>query len=90
MKFFSLILIIIFISYITIVNTDDLAVDIINEVKRTINLKNSIITIENKITLKKNLNDDTFRYIVSKNNTMSLIRITAWSNKDKKLEMQKT
>ena len=90
MKFFSLILIIIFISYITIVNTDDLAVDIINEVKRTINLKNSIITIENKITLKKNLNDDTFRYTVSKNNTMSLIRITAWSNKDKKLEMQKT
>ena len=61
----------------------------INEVKREINLKESIITIQNSIRLKKNSYQDTFRYLVPKNNTFSLVRITAETNQKKKLEMQK-
>ena len=61
----------------------------IDEVKREINLKESIITIQNSIKLKKNSYQDTFRYLVPKNNTFSLVRITAETNQKKKLEMQK-
>ena len=86
MKFYSLILIIIFINYITSANAEYFTID---KVKRTINLKYSIITIKNEIKLKKNSEEDTFRYLVPKNNTFSLIRIAAWTNKNKKLDIQK-
>ena len=62
---------------------------VIEQVKREINLKNSIITIRNEISLKKSSYQDTFRYLVPKNNTFSLVRITAETNQKKKLEMQK-
>ena len=62
----------------------------INEVQRTINLKQSIITIENQIKIKKNSYEDTFHYIVPKNNTFSLIRIIAETTYNKRLEMTKT
>ena len=63
---------------------------IIEEVKRKINLKNSIITIENRIKIKKNSFEDTFRYVVPKNNTFSLIRITARTIENEIIEIQKT
>ena len=62
---------------------------VIEQVKREINLKNSIITIINEISLKKSSYQDTFRYLVPKNNTFSLVRITAETRQKKKLEMQK-
>ena len=87
MKLFSFLLIIICFQIISNSDSGDFT---IAEVKRTINLKECIITIENNIKLKKNSFEDTFRYVVPKNNTYSLIRITAESLKGKKLEMQKT
>ena len=62
---------------------------VIEQVKREINLKNSIISIVNEISLKKSSYQDTYRYLVPKNNTFSLVRITAETNQKKKLEMQK-
>ena len=62
---------------------------VIERVKREINLKNSIISIVNEISLKKSSYQDTYRYLVPKNNTFSLVRITAETNQKKKLEMQK-
>jgi hypothetical protein len=50
----------------------------------------SIITIGNEIKLKKTNSQDIFTYLVPKNNTQSLIRITALDNKGKKLKIQKT
>ena len=87
MRLFSFLLIFISLECISKSDPGDF---IINEVKRTINLKESIITIENNIKLKKNSFEDTFRYVVSKNNTYTLIRITAESIRGKKLEIQKT
>ena len=87
MRLFSFLLIFISLESISKSDPGDF---IINEVKRTINLKESIITIENNIKLKKNSFEDTFRYVVSKNNTYTLIRITAESIRGKKLEIQKT
>ena len=87
MKFnLSLIIFTIIINYISSANLEDFNID---EVKRKINLKQSIIRIENKIKLKQNTDEDTFRYLVPKNNTLSLIRITAWTSRNKKLEIQK-
>ena len=86
MKIYSLFLIFIYIQYIVTSNSGDFTID---EVKRTINLKQSIITIENTIRIKKNSYEDTFHYIVPKNNTFSLIRIIAETNGNKRLEIQK-
>ena len=88
MKVYSLLLLIFFvIQNISSSNSGDFT---INEVKRTINLKQSIITIENQIKIKKNSYEDTFHYIVPKNNTFSLIRIIAETTYNKRLEMTKT
>ena len=87
MKLISFLLIILCLEFISNSNSDDFTIE---EVKRTIDLKQSIITIENNIRLKKNSFEDTFRYVVPKNNTYSLIRIIASNTKGKRLEMQKT
>ena len=88
MKIYSLLLLIFFIiQNISSSNSCDFT---INEVQRTINLKQSIITIENQIKIKKNSYEDTFHYIVPKNNTFSLIRIIAETTYNKRLEMTKT
>ena len=88
MKIYSLLLLIFFIiQNISSSNSGDFT---INEVKRTINLRQSIITIENQIKIKKNGYEDTFHYIVPKNNTFSLIRIIAETIYNKRLEMTKT
>ena len=88
MKIYSLLLLIFFIiQNISSSNSGDFT---INEVQRTINLKQSIITIENQIKIKKNSYEDTFHYIVPKNNTFSLIRIIAETTYNKRLEMTKT
>ena len=87
MKLFSFLLIIICFQIISNSDSGDFT---IAEVKRTINLKECIITIENNIKFKINSFEDTFRYVVPKNNTYTLIRITAESLKGKRLEMQKT
>ena len=88
MKIYSLLLLIFFIiQNISSLNSGDFT---INEVKRTINLRQSIITIENQIKIKKNSYEDTFHYIVPKNNTFSLIRIIAETTYNKRLEMTKT
>ena len=88
MKIYSLLLLIFFIiQNISSSNSGDFT---INEVKRTINLRQSIITIENQIKIKKNSYEDTFHYIVPKNNTFSLIRIIAETTYNKRLEMTKT
>ena len=88
MKIYSLLLLIFFIiQNISSSNSGDFT---INEVKRTINLRQSIITIENQIKIKKNGYEDTFHYIVPKNNTFSLIRIIAETTYNKRLEMTKT
>ena len=64
--------------------------DFINEkIKRTIDISQSIITIENEIKVKKNTNSDIYRYLVPKNNTSPLIRITANTKKIKKLDIKK-
>ena len=85
MKLFSFLLILISLEFISNSDPGDFIID---EVKRTINLKESIITIENNIKLKKNSFEDTFRYVVPKNNTFSLIRITVESIRGKRLEIQ--
>ena len=82
--FFRLIL-----AYLQIILNYSVEDFVIEEVKRNINLKKSIITYENKIKLKKTTFEDTFRYLVPKNNSHSLIRITAEANKKKKLEINK-
>ena len=87
MKLISFLLIILCLEFISNSNSDDFTIE---EVKRTIDLKQSIITIENNIRLKKNSFEDTFLYVVPKNNTYSLIRIIASNTKGKRLEMQKT
>ena len=87
MNSYSFLLILLCFEFILNSGSGDLTID---EVKRNINLKGSIITIENRIKFKKNSLEDTFRYAVTKNNTKSLIRITAETADNKKLEMQKT
>ena len=87
MKLYSLLLIFIYIQYISSFNSGDFS---INEVSRTINLQQSLTTIENKIKIKKISYEDTFHYLVPKNNTFSLIRIIAETNNGKRLEIQKT
>ena len=86
MSSYSFLLILICLEFILISGSEDF---IIEEVRRNINLQNSIITIQNEIKLKKNLIEDTFRYVVPKNNTKSLIRITAETVNKRKLEIQK-
>ena len=87
MKVYSLLLIfIISIQYISSASTGEFTVE---EVKRTINLKECIITVENRIKIKKLSYEDTFHYVVPKNNTNSLIRITAQTIRGKKLEIQR-
>ena len=85
MKLYFLLLILI-LQYISCANSGDFTIE---EVKREINLKQSIITIENQLRIKKISYEDTFHYVVPKNNSNSLIRITAQTIKGKKLEMQK-
>ena len=64
--------------------------DFINEdIKRKIDISQSIITIENEIKIRKNTNGDIYRYLVPKNNTSPLIRITANTKKIKKLDIKK-
>ena len=87
MKIYSILLIFIIIQNISSSNSGDFIID---EVSRTINLKKSIITIENSIKIKKNSYEDTFHYIVPKNNTFSLIRIIAETTYNKELEITKT
>ena len=77
---------ILILQYISCANSGDFTIE---EVKREINLKQSIITIENQLRIKKISYEDTFHYVVPKNNSNSLIRITAQTIKGKKLEMQK-
>ena len=86
MKIFSVLLILAYLQIIISYSVEDF---VIEEVKRTINLKKSIISIENQIRLKKTTFEDTFRYLVPKNNSISLVRITAESSKKKKLEISK-
>ena len=87
MKVYSLLLIfIISFQYIFSASTGEFTID---DVKRTINLKECIITVENKIKIKKISYEDTFHYVVPKNNTNSLIRITAQTIRGKKLEIQR-
>jgi len=86
MKKYSILLILTYLQLILNFSVEDF---IIEEVKRNIDLKKSIISIENTIKLKKTSFEDTFRYLVPKNNTYSLIRITAEANSKKKLELQK-
>lgn len=74
---------ILFISFIQIIVSFDSKDFIIEEVKRNINLKKSIISITNQLKLKKTSFEDTFRYLVPKNNTFSLVRITAKTNNKK-------
>ena len=85
MKLYFLLSILI-LQYISCANSGDFTIE---EVKREINLKQSIITIENQLRIKKISYEDTFHYVVPKNNSNSLIRITAQTIKGKKLEMQK-
>ena len=80
---------ILFISFIQLIVSFDSKDFVIEEVKRNINLKKSIISIENQLKLKKTSFEDTFRYLVPKNNTFSLVRIAAETNNKKKLEIQK-
>jgi oligosaccharyltransferase complex subunit alpha (ribophorin I) len=87
MKKFSIFLIFGFLQIILNFSSSDFT---IQEVKRNIDLKMSIITIGNEIKLKKTNSQDIFTYLVPKNNTQSLIRITALDNKGKKLKIQKT
>ena len=87
MKKFSIFLIFGFLQIILNFSSSDFT---IQEVKRNIDLKMSIITIGNEIKLKKTNSQDIFTYLVPKNNTQSLIRVTALGNKGKKLEIQKT
>ena len=86
MKIYFTILFICFIQLIVSFDSKDF---VIEEVKRNINLKKSIISITNQLKLKKTSFEDTFRYLVPKNNTFSLVRITAKTNNKKKLEIQK-
>jgi oligosaccharyltransferase complex subunit alpha (ribophorin I) len=87
MKVYSLLLILIIsIQTISSASSGEFTIE---EVKRTINLKESIITVENQIKIKKLSYQDIFHYVVPKNNTNSLIRITAQEIYGKKLEMQK-
>ena len=83
------IFILLILSYLQLVINFNVEDFVIEEVKRTINLKLSIISIENKIKLKRANYEDTFRYLVPKNNTYSLVRMTAQTNSNKKLEFQK-
>ena len=85
MKLYFLLSILI-LQYISCANSGDFTIE---EVKREINLKQSIITIENQLRIKKISYEDTFHYVVPKNNSNSLIRITAQTIKGKKLEIQK-
>ena len=87
MKKFSIFLIFGFLQIILNFSSSDFT---IQEVRRNIDLKMSIITIGNEIKLKKTNSQDIFTYLVPKNNTQSLIRITALDNKGKKLKIQKT
>ena len=86
MQIYSVVLFILFLQKLLSFSIDDFVVE---EVKRIINLKKSIITIENILKLKKTSFQDTFRYLVPKNNTFSLIRITVETFQKKKLEIQK-
>ena len=86
MKKYSILLILLFLPIIISFSVEDF---VIEEVKRNIDLKLNIISVENRIKLKKTTFEDTFRYLVPKNNTHSLIRITAEANKRKKLEINK-
>ena len=86
MKIYSILLLLLCSQIILNFSSEDFS---IVEVKRLINLKKSIITIENNLRIKKKNFEDTFRYLVPKNNTVSLIRITAEGPKKKKLEIQK-
>jgi len=86
MKFYSTLLILVNLQLIYNFNTNDF---IIEEVKRNINLQKTLTSIENEIRLKKNSFDDTFRYLVPKNNSNYLIRITAETRQKKRLELQK-
>ena len=83
------IFILLILSYLQLIINFNVEDFVIEEVKRTINLKLSIISIENKIKLKRANYEDTFRYLVPKNNTYSLVRMTAQTNSNKKLEFQK-
>ena len=86
MKIISILLIFVCIQLIINFSVEDF---VIEEVKRTIDLKKSIISIENQIKIKKTSFEDTFRYLVPKNNTYSLVRITAEIQSKKKLQLQK-
>ena len=85
MKKYSIILILSYLQIILSYSSSDFTIE---EVKRNIDLRLSIVTIENEIKIKKSNSQDTFTYLIPKNNTQSLIRITALAN-IKKLEMQK-
>ena len=64
--------------------------DFVNEkIKRTIDISKNIITIENEITIIKTSNTDVYRYLIPKNNTNFLLRVTANSKTIKKLDIKK-
>lgn len=64
--------------------------DFVNEdIKRKIDLKNNIIYIENEIKVNANRDEDTYRYVIPKNNTYSLIRISAKSSRNQQLKIEK-
>ena len=86
MKKYSILLILLYLPIILNFSVEDI---VIEEVKRNINLKLSIISVENNIRLKKTTFENTFRYLIPKNNTHSLIKITTEANKRKKLEINK-
>ena len=86
MKIYFTILFICFIQLIVSFDSKDF---VIEEVKRNINLKKSLISIENQLKIKKTSFEDSFIYLVPKNNTYSLVRITVEAKNKKKLEIQK-
>lgn len=60
------------------------------EIKRKINLKQSIISISNEIRVSiQNSDENIYTYLVPKNNTKSLVRITATNIYEKKLQIRK-
>ena len=86
MKIYFTLLFICFIQLIVSFDSKDF---VIEEVKRYINLKKSLISIENQLKIKKTSFEDSFIYLVPKNNTYSLVRITVEAKNKKKLEIQK-
>ena len=58
-------------------------------VERTINLKSNIIYIESEITVNNPYSERSYKYLVTKNNSFSLVNIKALGDKDINLSVKK-